>query len=244
MASTSSTQPPYVSFGIFNTAIETLAQSIVPTGPLDRRVLDKLSGADYGSLMSGLRFLGLVDDNKKATQTYRELVQASKEGGDSDKYKTALSDIIFAAYQSITGELDLDNGTIAQLERAFKDAGVSQGQMLAKTIRFYLKAVAASGKTISPHITKANKTQRAPASKKNGEKRTRVKKPKPGGNDGPESDIGQLPSGFERLPLPGVPGAFIQYPAAITDAHCDLFVALVGVLRAHAKGRSGRKEKP
>ncbi len=45
--------PPYMSFGILQSATETLATTTVPSGPLDRRVLDGLSGADYGALISG-----------------------------------------------------------------------------------------------------------------------------------------------------------------------------------------------
>jgi len=230
-----------MSYGVFKTTIDTLAQSTVPTGPLDRRVLDYLSGADYGALMSGLRFLGLVDDSKKATKAYRELVQAAKDGGEN--FQTALSDIVFAAYLPITGNLDLDHGTISQLEKAFKDAGVAQGQMLTKTIRFYLKAITDCGVTISPYITKA-KAQRTATAKKNGnEKRSRLKK-KAKADDHSDNVRESIPSGFERLPLPGMPDAFIQYPVDVTDAQCSLFEALIGVLRTHAKARTTRKEKP
>src|SRR5271166_544625 len=94
---------PYMSYGVFKSTSEQLAESTVPTGPMDRRVLDWLSGVDYGALMSGLRFLGLVDEEKKATQSYRELVGTVK---DSSKFKGVLLSIINAKYKPIVGNLD------------------------------------------------------------------------------------------------------------------------------------------
>ena len=163
MATTSPNPPPYTSYGIFKTVTtETLAESVVPTGPLDRRVLDGLSGADYGSLMSALRFLGLVDEQRKATASYRDLVQAAKE---PDKFKAKLLAILTERYKPITGSVDLAHGTITELEKAFRDAGVTPGQMLTKTVRFYVKALADAGISVSPHILKAKRT---PSAKKNG----------------------------------------------------------------------------
>ena len=66
--------PPYMSFGVFKTAAETLSEITVPSSPLDRRVLHQLSGADHGSLMSGLRFLGYVDEERRATNVYRQQI--------------------------------------------------------------------------------------------------------------------------------------------------------------------------
>ena len=51
------------------------------------------------------------------------------------------------------------------------------------------------------------------------------------------------PEGFEQMPVPGVERAFIQYPKDLTEADCAMFEAVVVVLRAYAKSRSGRKEK-
>jgi hypothetical protein len=128
MADTFTLLPPYMSFGVFRTTIDTLAESTVPTGPLDRRVLDGLSGADYGALMSGLKFLGYVDSDRKATELYRTLVKASKK---PDAFKPALLSVLEPAYKPIIGNIDLKHGTITELEKAFKEAGVSPGQMLA-----------------------------------------------------------------------------------------------------------------
>jgi hypothetical protein len=232
--------PPYMSYGVFKATIDQLAESVVPTGAIDRRVLDGLSGADYGSLMSGLRFLGLTDEQRKATDRYRELVKASK---DPDVFKTALLNVLSDKYTPIVSQVDIRHGTLAELEKAFKDAGVSPGQMLTKTIRFYIKALQDCGVLVSPHITKPRKPL---ATRTNGATRKRTPKT-PDVTDRKTQDDQAVPdvagNGFERLPIPGVAGAFIQYPTGLTEANCDLFDAMIGVLRTYVKGRAATKEK-
>jgi hypothetical protein len=229
--------PPYMSFGVFKSTIETLAETIVPSGPLDRRVLHGLSGADYGALMSGLHFLALVDDERRATEKYRALVQASK---DSEKFKELFLVILLDKYGPIIGKLNLKHGTIAELEKAFKDYGVGAGQMLTKSIRFFLKAMTEAGVTPGPHMTVSKSRTPSTAAKKNTLERARARsKPQREELHGEEVTP---PSGFERLPLPGVPNSFIQYPVNLTEAHCQILEGMVGVLRTSVKARTGRKE--
>jgi hypothetical protein len=226
--------PPYMSYGVFKSAIDTLAESTVPTGPLDRRVLDNLSGADHGALISGLRFLGYVDEERRATEGYRNLVAAAKEPA---KYAQLLMEML-VKYDPIIGDLDIEFGTAAELEKAFRDYGVPQGQMLTKTIRFYIKAVQEVGIKVSPHILKAKPRMSRNGSKK-GDKATTNR----GARDGQQSIKEHVtPKGFERMSVPGMPEAFIQYPLSLTEAHCNLFTAMITTLRAFAKVQVGGKE--
>jgi len=232
--------PPYVGLGVFNGVVETLAETTIPSGPIDRRVLDKLSGADYGAFMSAARFLGLATDNRTATDKFYKLVQAWKKG--QAEYKALLQEMLFEAYDPLLEGVDHTQGTAAQLEKAFKDAGVSQGQMLTKTIRFFVKAVQYTGSIVSPHILKGA------ARPKNGDSKPRKKKK--------EDEAGAavittsikptdtLPTGFERMPIPGIANAFIQYPNTLTEANCDVFDAMMVALRAFAKARAGKAGKP
>lgn len=236
---TEQSNPPYMSFGIFQSTVDTLAETTVPTGPLDRRVLDKLSGADHGALISGLRFLGYVDEQRRATESYRKLVGASK---DPVKYKGLLAETINDRYEPVVTDMDMQGGTAAELEKRFKEYGVPAGQMLTKTIRFYVKALQVCGVPVSPHITKPK-----PRGPRNG-----TKKPeKPAANTSNnnqvlppvrEHTIIAIPKGFERMPVPGLSDAFIQFPLNLTEAHCDLFDSVVKVLRTFAKGRNMGKE--
>jgi hypothetical protein len=232
-ANESKTAPPYVGYGIFTKSIETLAETTVPSGPIDRRVLQSLSGADYGALISGLRFLGLVDGEKNATTKFRELVATSKEG---QSFKKSLLQILDASYKPVVGNLNLKDGTAAQLEKAFKDFGVAQGQMLTKTIRFFLKAYTEAGVTPSPYMT-APKPRTLP--RKNNSPKAEARS-ESGGTEFFQTP--EIPTGWERLPLPGMPNSFIQYPTNLTEAHCQILEAMVGLLRTSVKARSGGEE--
>ena len=122
--------------------------------------------------MSAARFLGMVNDSRIATQAFYDLV--TKWKNNKDDYKTALLEAIFEAYDPILGDVDLTQGTAAQLEKAFKEVPVAQGQMMTKTIRFLVKAVQFAGGSVSPHILKGAPRPR------NGEGKPRRKvKPSP-----------------------------------------------------------------
>jgi len=239
MADTNAQSPaPYMSFGVLTKSIETFSDTTVPTGPLDRRVLSEFSGADYGALMSGLKFFGLVDEERRATATYRELVGAYR---DKEKFKMLWREIVETKYNPIVGHVDLKSGTAAELEKAFKDYGVPTGQMLTKTIRFFVKAVSEGGLLLSPYMTSPKpRAQRASGGRKNGAGKT------PAAAKSQEQAMqfslnSEVPAGFERLPLPGMPSSFIQYPANLTDAQCQILEAMVGVLRTAVKARTGQK---
>lgn len=230
---------PYMSFSVFTKSIETFANTTVPSGALDRRVLSEFSGADYGALISGLRFLGLIDDARKATAQYRVLVES---WNDKEKFKGLLIELLTDKYRGIAGNVNLKTGTSTELEKAFKDYGVTTGQMLTKTIRFYLKALSEAGVQVGPHITAPKPRTTAATTKKNiaaGKQRSRTKRHEV---NPAESIVSQIPAGFERLPIPGMPESFIQYPANLTEAHCQVLEAMVGVLRTSVKTRTGRKE--
>jgi hypothetical protein len=235
MANDSSKLPPYMTPGVFTTAIETLAEATVPSGALDRRVLDKMSGADHGALISGLTFLGYVDGERKATTEYRELIQTWKT--DKTKYKSLLFETLSVRYADIIGDINVQTGTAAELEKAFKSYGVQAGQMLTKTIRFYVKMLGECGIEVSPHILKAK--PRTPRVPKRNDKST-AGNPAFGAAHQPKEHA--TPKGFERMPVPGLPEAFVQFPLNLTEAHCDLFDSVVKVLRTFARGRSGGKD--
>ena len=226
---------PYMSYGVFTKSLETFTNTTVPSGAIDRRVLHEYSGADYGALISGLRFLGLVDDKRKATDTYRELVKLWSEPA---KFKERLRLLLGDKYKPILGTLNLTHGTSAELENAFKDYGVATGQMLTKTVRFFLKAAAEAGYTISPFLTAPKpRVKNAATRKTNTRQKTKNEERNP-----PDSTVDViLPQGFERLPLPGMPNSFIQYPTNLTEAHCQILEAMVGVLRTSVKARTGGK---
>lgn len=231
--------PPYVSWGVFKSTIDILADTTVPTGPMDRRVLHQLSGADHGALMSGLRYLGLADSLRKATPEYRELVLASKT---PEAFKEKLLEILDAKYHAVIEKVNLEQGTLSELERAFKDQGVAQGQMLTKTIRFFVKAYTECGTALSHYITKPS--PKAPRANKGNTDKARVKTTK-GATDPltpppPQQDV--VPKGFGRMPIPGMANAFIQYPVDLTESQCTLLEGAVAFLKVYVTGKIGKEQ--
>jgi hypothetical protein len=229
--------PPYVGWGVFKSTIDTLADITVPSGPLDRRVLVGLSGANHGALISALRYLGLVDTQRRATNEFRNLVEESK---NPDKFREKLMLLLDEKYKRILERVDIESGTISQLEKAFKEDGVTQGQMLTKTIRFFIKAYTEAGYVMSPHITRASPKARATTSKTTSEKVRQAKTKMPPTTPNVLDDV--MPAGFSRLPIPGMSDAFIQYPNDLTEQQCAMLDGAIALLRIFVKGRTGEKE--
>jgi hypothetical protein len=232
--------PPYMGYSVFAKSIETFSETTVPSGPIDRRVLPGFSGGDYAALISGLRFFGFVDEGRKATQKYRELVELWK---DRPKFNERLLEILADKYVPIIGKLNLKQGTAAELEKAFKDYGVNSGQMLTKTLRFFVKAFTEAGVTLSPYITARKPRAQSPTPRRNGATKAKYGTQLLGEDVPPAPGSTEIPAGFERLPLPGMPNSFIQYPVDLTEAHCQILEAMIGVLRKSVEARTGGKER-
>ena len=175
--------PPYMTIGLFRSTVEAFAES-TPPNALDRHVLGRLSAADYSSLISGLRFLGLISgDDNVVQEPYRALIAARKK--DESDYKGSLLSIVEPAYKSIVQGVDIERGSLPQLEKAFRDAGVPSGQMLIKVVRFYIKIMLHCGQTVSPHITKPRRTTQKKANSGGPKKRTVGKAPETPSTDPP-----------------------------------------------------------
>jgi hypothetical protein len=242
--------PPYVTWGVFKGTMDTLAQSTVPSGPLDRRVLDRLSGADHGALMSALRFLGLADSENRATGSFDDLIDTLHTGAAPERFREKLMELLDEKYKPILERVSLERGTITELEKAFREEmSVAPGQMMTKTIRFFVKAYTEAGfNLMSPHITKpkpkkraAKSTTKSPVSDKNGNGNASQRADtKP---EGPVRDA--VPNGFSRLPIPGMDGAYIQYPKDLTEQQCTVLDGAVQMLRVYVKYiRSGAVTVP
>lgn len=150
--------PPYLSFKTFSSFIQGLKVGI-PTR-IDRSVLNTMSGAVQGHLMSALRYLGLVSAHAVTTEKLASLVNS--EGPERER---VLSGILKEGYPFLFAEptFDLQRATTGQLEEAFRKVGAS-GETIRKCVAFFLAAAKAAGITVSPYI-KTSGITRAPSNR-------------------------------------------------------------------------------
>src|ERR1035437_6107578 len=150
--------PPYLSYKTFSGFIQGLKVGI-PTR-IDRSVLNTMSGAVQGHLMSALRYLGLVSPHAVTTDKLSSLVNS--EGTERER---VLSGILREGYPFLFAEppFDLQRATTGQLEEAFRKVGAS-GETIRKCVAFFLAAAKASGIPVSPYI-KTSGITRSPSNK-------------------------------------------------------------------------------
>lgn len=221
--------PPYMSYrGLTN-----LTQNWKVHLPMriDRSVLGTYSGGAQSAIMSALRYLRLINAEGEPTDVLNQLVKS-----DGAERQRLIRLILKAAYPMMfESGFDITKATPAMINERFARTGAT-GDTLSKCLSFFAAMAKDAGIQLTPHL----KTRQRRAT--NG-KRT----PKPGGptppSPKPDAEDFVALVGYERLPIPGVPNAYIQYPSNITDSICDLFEGMIGVLRTYAKSRSGKEKK-
>jgi len=150
--------PPYLSYKTFSSFIQGLKVGI-PTR-IDRSVLNTMSGAVQGHLMSALRYLSLVSPHSVTTDKLSTLVNS-----DGAERERVLSAILKESYPFLFNDpsFDLQRATTGQLEEAFRKAGAS-GETIRKCVAFFLAAAKAAGIPVSPHI-KTSGITRSPSNR-------------------------------------------------------------------------------
>ena len=223
--------PPYGPYLTLKNTVKDFADNTPPTR-LDRNVLSNLSGGAYSALVITLRFLGLVGEGEVVQESFRALVRARRES--EQKYREHLLQVLEVSFKEIVESIDIERGTLKELEDAFRAAGVSQGEMLERSVRFYVRALQDCGVKVSPHITKRRK--RSPRTVK---KKATSKKPKEGekkdddellGDGGGGDRTDGPPEGYERLPLLGGLG-FVEFKSPATEQTCKIIEGAANYLR-------------
>jgi hypothetical protein len=203
--------PPIPSFQTVTGFIETLNSTTVPP-VIDSSLLPKMSGTNRSWLMSGMRYLGLIDASGVVQKKLRNLVTA----WGTPKWKDSLQEELLPAYQEVTNDLDLDSGTQAQLYEAFRTRGNVDGQMLEKAVRFYLALLTECGLAYSPHFK--SRTIRKPGTKKRTKKKNSRQQHRNGDDDDPDDPLGDFDEEIWarfQIPIPGKGDAIIALPREI-----------------------------
>jgi hypothetical protein len=165
---TTEKKPPaavYVSWTTFKNAIEQLSKSVIPN-LIDRTVFTGMNWAIQNQLFSGLRFLGLTDDQGKPTPDMEALAQE-----DEDARKAKLKEILQRRYSELFS-LNLKKTTPGELEKQMADSYGVSGDTKEKAVRFFTSAADYVGIELSPLFETAKKPNGTPAAKRT--KRSKV----------------------------------------------------------------------
>jgi hypothetical protein len=152
--------PPYVAYPTFKTMIAGFGEHVIPNR-IDRSVLGNFSGIVGSQLLTALRFLDLIDDERHPRPSLEALVADA----NTDAWPVALSKILRQAYEPIF-DLDLKSASPSQFTERFRQAYPVEGTTLRKCLTFFLAAVADSQIAVSPYIMKNKKPRSAPARKR------------------------------------------------------------------------------
>lgn len=153
-------KPPYGGFGTFWNFIAQLSEGGDLPQVLDRSVMGNRGGSARSDLYTALRFLGLIDDEKRPTDALRDLA--------AEPTKDKLRALIEQRYAPVIG-LGLGTATPTQVGEALTNMGATPSTV-ARSRTFFLNASEEAG----IEIGKTLKTARAPSTA--GRRRPRAKK--------------------------------------------------------------------
>jgi hypothetical protein len=241
---TETKSPPYIPWKSFESYVSGLKGTTLPH-TLDNTVRPAtMAGGLWRQLISALHFLSLIDKERIVTPGLKRLVDAH----GTPAFPVAVKEIVFPAYKEIIGDLPLENATAGQLKSRFTDNSEAKGQVVSKSVRFFVHVLKTSGIKHSSLFG-----MRAPSTPGNGRKpqagnrEPTVQREKPGKKSkGAAAKIIELPhhggdqhwpEGTKPWPLyfRGKPDGWIVVPDDLNADDCAVIEAQLAVLRLYAK---------
>jgi hypothetical protein len=222
--------PPYLPWVTFIGFLRQLKTTSIPTR-IDSTVLKGRSGSDQSGIKTALRYFGLISADDTVTQKLRDLVAAM----DGEHWQQVLGDLVIASYLDLTESLDLDNGTLGELQDAFTLRGHVTGSVREKAIRFWLAAMREAGMSISTHFgssapTNGNGRKSAPRVRKRGAGAART-------DDALQQEAPPPDVKVVSFPIPGKPDIKLWLPTELSEAQwemLDTYIRAFIKLRASA----------
>jgi hypothetical protein len=147
MAGNGEALPFYLSFTTFRSAVQSLRAHGLPD-KIDRTAWTSRSGGEQSQLLSGFKFLGLIDSGSNTQPTLKQLVDTAE---NTPQEKEILDNILRQRYARLF-ELELKNATIGQVEEKIGSYGPT-GATRKRATRFFLKAAHHCGVALSPRLT-------------------------------------------------------------------------------------------
>jgi len=141
----------YAPFKTFQSAIESLEHGVPQR--IDASIWPSYSGAIRSQLLGAFKFLGLIDESGKPSESLKELVEKKVTR------KATLRKILETSYPQLIG-MNLKTSTPKQFDEAMRRFEV-QGQTLVKATSFFLQAAKYSELPISPLLLERKRTNGA-----------------------------------------------------------------------------------
>ena len=236
------TSPPYIPWKSFIGYVAALKNTTVPH-TLDGTVRPKsMAGGLWRQLTSALQFLGLINASKVTQEGLRKLVKAH----GTAEWKKVVHDCVLPAYAKIVLDTPIENATPGQLEKRFRELGKVDGQMLQKSMRFYLHALKESGVKYSDHL--AMRQQRMTGRKAAASRKKQKREDQSAATNGVSAAVenggeprgqkeSECPAGLieQRLFFRGKPTGLIRVPADLSEDDCRVVALTLEVLKAYAE---------
>jgi hypothetical protein len=173
---------PYFPWSALLNIVQRMATEGPPTR-IDKSYLDNQSGGMQTAILSGLRWLGLINDDGRLTEAFTRLVEA-----DEAERQGAIGSLLRSRYGSII-DLGTKNATQLELEEAFKAELGAQGETRRKAVSFYLKAAQYAGVPVSRNWKPPRSTVVRAARRKASQRRTAGDGTAPPANSQPRADL-------------------------------------------------------
>jgi hypothetical protein len=229
---------PYIPWKTFEHYAASLKKVGTPPHTLDNSARpSSMSGGLWRALVSGLKFLKLVEPDGEATDKLAKLVKAH----GTPEWTAAVKQYVVPAYAAVVGDLPVKNATVAQLDARFKAHSKLDGQMLRKAERFYLHALRDAGIEYSPLFA-----MRRESTGGNGKRKSTIKKSsaapapeplplrRPAHSVEIPAETPTVPAGMIDLPIPIDDHSFIRVPRSITGEQMALVNSVLGTVKAMA----------
>jgi hypothetical protein len=161
--------PAYIPWRTFGNFIKSLRETRIPT-QVNRSLMNNLSYSTQAQLLAALRFLELIDSQGTPQPMLSRIVDASEKDEGS-----VIKELIERRYAFVFSSLDLERVTTEEIERQFRQEGIT-GSTVTRAVAFFLGAAEAAGFTLSPHLkkrTKSGGTVSAPRQRRANRKRMR-----------------------------------------------------------------------
>ena len=217
--------PPYVSFTTFINSLNKLREIGVPNR-IDASVFPGQSGSGIAALIGAMKYLGLIDEVGNPQKIFSQIVDSN----DEDRGEL-IKPILLDRYKFITNDgFDLNTATSQQVERAFRDQGIS-GSTVTKSVSFFLAAAALAGLKTSPHV----KAQKAPRGVAVARQKRRTNTDKQRGDEAPDNHAKPHHKSSAELLLGKFPDFDPNWPDGLKAAWFESFAKLQGMMKEDTK---------